>query len=166
MVRSLCTLCFVIALVVAASGKTQAEESCFVDRWSEDMNQQAMNAYDAIMRNVMRAHAPIEYRLSCGLPEDENIAFYRALRASLNCQDSDDYHNFFHQFLLARNDFTFAKAKSSFATPSAHQRYCELVSQIDFGTLLTAEGEIEPSALPRLSKLLKQIQVHISANSL
>ena len=41
-------------------------------------------AYDARMRALMVAHAPIEYRKSCGLRDDSDQSYFDALRRQLS----------------------------------------------------------------------------------
>ena len=130
-------------------------QSCFV----EDLPapNQAQN-YEGAMRAVMIAHAPIEYRKSCGLRDDSDQRYFDAVRKRVMCTDSDAYGQFFGPYLEAGENYVFAVRRVDLRTDEDFERYCDIVERIDLKGAVSAGGDVRPDILQAQAPLFDALR--------
>ncbi len=133
---------------------------CFMnEKGSPDINP---DQFDANMRIIMMAHAPVEHRKSCGLSDATDSAYFDALRDELNCSDSDAYASFFSGFLEQRDDHLFAASRDEFVSIQDYDAYCDLVGQINLADAVDGVGKLNPAFFEKSAGLFQEIREIIS----
>ena len=151
---------FAVATCVLLGASTaSAQQSCIVeDLPTPGQSQQ----YDAMMRNLMMAHVPIEYRNSCGLRDETDQAFFDAIRRQTGCSDSAAYETFFGQFLTDQDQFIFAVSRTDLRTEESFATYCQIIERIDLSIAVTEDGGIDAEALQAQLPLFQALQSHVA----
>jgi len=149
----------VVSLVLAALlfAQPATAQTCFVDQ-----ERTGSDNFDGLMRAAMIAHAPIEYRNSCGLRDDSDAAFYAAIRAQLNCEVSADYNTFFSQYLKNTEEFLFAVRRVDLMNDDAFATYCQIAERIDLTSAVTEDGKVDTAALQLQGPLFLALQEHVA----
>ena len=148
MIRIVSTL---IALALASTANAQ----CFVEKLPSP---DETAAYEARMRALMVAHAPIEYRASCGLTDASDQIYFDALRAQVSCTESDAYSQFFGPYLSGEENYVFAVRRVDLRSDEDFERYCAIVERIDLDAAVTDEGRVDPNVLQAQAPLFHALR--------
>ena len=116
------------------------------------------DAYDARMRALMVAHAPIEYRKSCGLRDESDQRYFDAVRARVSCADSDAYGQFFGPYLTDAENYVFAVRRVDLRSDEDFARYCQIVERIDLEGVVSDTGEVRPDMLQAQAPLFDALR--------
>lgn len=153
------TLLATMVLVLASSTGTFA---CIV----EDMPAPSKaDEFDASMRAIMLAHAPIEYRKSCGLRDDSDTQFYEAIRLGVGCESSEVYDEFFRSFLNSE-EYLMAVGRTDLRTDADFEKYCQIVERIDLNAAVTKDGRVNSEALKVQAPLFYALQELVATQRL
>lgn len=141
--------------VLACLAATPVSAMCFVENLPAPGEQAG---YEARMRALMVAHAPIEYRASCGFRDDSDKAYFDAVRAQVSCSESDAYGQFFGPYLSGQDNFVFAARRIDLRTDEDFDRYCAIVERIDLEIAVTEDGAVNPDALQAQAPLFHALR--------
>ena len=114
--------------------------------------------YDATMRALMLAHAPIEYRKSCGLRDASDERFFEAIRLGVNCQESEAYADFFGLFLSDTDSYLMAVTRTDLRSDDDYEKYCRIVDRIDLSVAVSENGRVDAKALQVQAPLFYALQ--------
>ena len=123
---------------------SSAAAQCFID---QEPAPGQTEAFDARMRALIVAHAPIEYRKSCGLLDDSDQRYFEAVRAQASCTESDGYDQFFGRTLSEGADFVFAVRREDLRSDEDFETYCQIVDRIDLSIVIGDDGKVRPDML-------------------
>lgn len=147
------------ALLVAAA-PAAAQQICLTDHTAfMDGNPQG---FEAAMRSVVVAHAPVEFRNSCDLLTEDDLRFYTAMAEALACTDSPTYHQVFAQVLKPQSGYLFAARAEDFPSAEMFDGYCALVAQIDMAALVDGEDQLDQAALDAQSQTFQSILTYVA----
>ena len=147
-------LAILLTIMIALPASAQ---TCFVDAERTENDN-----FDGMMRAVMMAHSPIEYRNSCGLRDESDQQFFNAIRSQLRCEVSEDYNTFFGQYLSDQEEFLFAVNRIDLMNDNAYDTYCQIVDRIDLSAALNADGTVNSAALQLQGPLFQALQDHVA----
>jgi hypothetical protein len=111
---------------------------------------------------VTMAHLPVELRNSCGLLDENDVAYYDALAKTLACTGSETYHQVFSQILTPQTEFLFAAGSGAFRTNGMHDDYCAQVAQIDMPRFVNANGDLDEIHVQEQIPLLQNILAFVA----
>lgn len=141
-----------LAALVLASGGASA---CVVEDLPPPNN---TAQYDAMMRALMLAHAPIEYRKSCGIRTEDDIAFFEAIKKGAGCEASEAYQSFLGGFLRDEGQYLLAVRRTDLRADEDFDKYCAIVGRIDLSAAVKEDGMVDASALQAQAPLFHAIQ--------
>ncbi len=143
------------AFLALCSFAEAASAQCFVENLPAPGQSEA---YDARMRALMVAHAPIEYRKSCGLRDDSDRRYFEAVRSQVSCGDSAAYGQFFGAYLAENQNYVFAVRRTDLRTDEDFDRYCAIVERIDLSIAVAENGTVNPDALQAQAPLFHALR--------
>jgi|GEM_PF-6527810 hypothetical protein len=146
--------CATVYCFIATGALAQAR-GCFVENLPAPGDREG---YETRIRALMVAHAPIEYRASCGIQDDSDKVYFDALRAQVSCTDSDAYGQFFGPYLSGQDNYVFAVRRVELRTDEDFDRYCAIVERIDLKSAVTAEGAVDPNILQAQAPLFHALR--------
>ena len=142
------------ALAVRLAGAASAQ-TCLVEKLPAPND---TSQYDAMMRALMLAHAPIEYRKSCGLRDDSDRGFFEAIRLGVGCSDSAAYAQFMGGVLEEGGSYLVAVERTDLRSDEDFERYCSIVERIDLESAVKDDGKVNAAALRAQAPLFHAIQ--------
>lgn len=135
----------VLLLVAAiAASASAASAQCFVDQ-PPAPGQAAQ--HDARIRALLVAHAPIEYRKSCGLRDETDQRYFDAVRRQVACADSAAYNQYFGSYLQDAENYLFAVRRVDLRSDEDFELYCQIVRRIDLAVAVSEDGVVQPDML-------------------
>ncbi|MDG1457637.1 MAG: hypothetical protein P8Q92_07005 [Pseudoprimorskyibacter sp.] len=148
------------AVLAFCAAPAVAQQLCLTDH--TEMMDRNPEGFDAAIRSVTMAHLPVELRNSCGLLDENDVAYYDALAKTLACTGSETYHQVFSQILTQQTEFLFAAGPGAFRTNGMHDDYCAQVAQIDMPGFVDANGDLDEIHVQEQIPLLQNILAFVA----
>ncbi len=143
-IRHLISALATVVMMAILVYPTAASAQCFAD---QPPKAGQARQHDAQIRNLIVAHAPIEYRKSCGLRDDSDQRYYEAVRKQTGCTESAAYESYFGSYLQDVENYVFAVRRVDLRSDDDFELYCQIVSRIDLKQTVTDDGMVRPDML-------------------